>query len=30
VHVDHETQVRTPKRSFDWLAQVVAAQPRDT
>jgi beta-glucosidase len=30
VHVDHETQVRTPKRSFDWLAQVIAAQPRDT
>lgn len=30
VHVDHETHQRTPKRSFDWFAQVIAAQPRDT
>lgn len=25
VHVDYETQKRTPKRSFDWYASVVAA-----
>ena len=25
VHVDFETQKRTPKRSFDWYASVVAA-----
>jgi beta-glucosidase len=25
VHVDYETQKRTPKRSFDWYARVVAA-----
>lgn len=25
VHVDYETQARTPKRSFDWYARVVAA-----
>lgn len=24
VHVDYETQVRTPKRSFDWYADLVA------
>ena len=27
VHVDHDTQVRTPKRSFRWLADVIAHQP---
>ena len=27
VHVDHETQVRTPKRSFQWYADLIAAQP---
>ena len=26
VHVDHETQARTPKRSFEWYAGLVAAQ----
>lgn len=26
VHVDPETQARTPKKSFDWYAQVIAAQ----
>jgi len=28
VHVDHATQQRTPKRSFRWYADLVAAQPR--
>ena len=28
VHVDHETQVRTPKKSFRWYADLVAAQPQ--
>ena len=28
VHVDFETQVRTPKRSFDWYAELIAAQTR--
>ncbi len=27
VHVDYDTQVRTPKRSFDWFAQMIASQP---
>ncbi len=27
VHVDHDTQVRTPKRSFDWFRELIAAQP---
>ncbi|MEJ7833999.1 MAG: GH1 family beta-glucosidase [Nocardioides sp.] len=27
VHVDSETQQRTPKRSFDWYAAMIAAQP---
>jgi beta-glucosidase len=27
VHVDYETQKRTPKRSFQWYADVIAAQP---
>ena len=26
VHVDHTTGARTPKRSFDWYAGVIAAQ----
>jgi beta-glucosidase len=26
VHVDFETQVRTPQRSFEWYADVIAAQ----
>lgn len=26
VHVDHETQVRTSKRSFQWYADLIAAQ----
>ena len=26
VHVDHTTQRRTPKRSFEWYAGVIAAQ----
>lgn len=28
VHVDYDTLVRTPKRSFDWFADVVAAQTK--
>ncbi len=28
VHVDFANQVRTPKRSFDWYARLIAAQPR--
>jgi len=28
VHVDYETQKRTPKRSFDWFARMIAAQPK--
>ncbi len=28
VHVDHDTLVRTPKRSFEWYADLIAAQPR--
>ena len=28
VHVDYETLVRTPKRSFRWYADLVAAQPQ--
>jgi beta-glucosidase len=28
VHVDYETQKRTPKRSFQWYADVIAAQTR--
>lgn len=27
VHVDHATQRRTPKRSFHWFAEMIAAQP---
>ncbi|MGI8523607.1 MAG: glycoside hydrolase family 1 protein, partial [Nocardioides sp.] len=29
VHVDYDTMVRTPKRSFDWYADVIAHQPTD-
>ncbi|WP_246060955.1 GH1 family beta-glucosidase [Nocardioides dongxiaopingii] len=28
VHVDFDTQTRTPKRSFDWYAALIAAQSR--
>ncbi|MFC6287137.1 GH1 family beta-glucosidase [Nocardioides sp. GCM10027113] len=28
VHVDFETQERTPKKSFQWYADMVAAQPQ--
>lgn len=28
VHVDFETQRRTPKRSFEWYAGMIAAQPK--
>jgi beta-glucosidase len=28
VHVDHDTLVRTPKRSFAWYRDLIAAQPR--
>ena len=27
VHVDHETLVRTPKASYHWYADLIAAQP---
>ena len=27
VHVDYDTLERTPKRSFHWYADVIAAQP---
>ena len=30
VHVDFETLRRTPKRSFQWYADLIAAQPRST
>jgi beta-glucosidase len=29
VHVDYETQKRTPKRSFDWYADLIAEHKRD-
>ncbi len=29
VHVDHDTQVRTPKRSFQWYADLIASQAKD-
>lgn len=29
VHVDHATLDRTPKRSFDWFRDLIAAQPRN-
>ncbi len=28
VHVDYETQVRTPKRSFHWYADLIAARTK--
>jgi beta-glucosidase len=28
VHVDHDTLARTPKRSFEWYAEMIAAQPQ--
>ena len=28
VHVDYDTLVRTPKKSFQWYADLIAAQPR--
>ena len=28
IHVDHETQARTPKRSFQWYADLIAAHAR--
>ncbi|MGH3348894.1 MAG: GH1 family beta-glucosidase [Nocardioides sp.] len=28
VHVDYDTLVRTPKKSFQWYADLVAAQPQ--
>ena len=27
VHVDYDTLQRTPKRSFQWYADAIAAQP---
>lgn len=30
VHIDYDTLVRTPKKSFQWYADVIAAQPRQT
>ena len=29
VHVDYDTQERTPKASFDWYAETIKAQPPD-
>jgi beta-glucosidase len=29
VYVDHETQERIPKRSFDWYADMIRVQPPD-
>jgi beta-glucosidase len=29
VYVDYETQARIPKRSFDWYAETIRAQPPD-
>jgi beta-glucosidase len=26
VHVDYETQARTPKKSFDWYRELIASQ----
>ena len=26
VHVDYDSQERTPKRSFEWYAALIAAQ----
>jgi beta-glucosidase len=30
VHIDYETQQRTPKRSFDWYADLIAEHKRDS
>lgn len=30
VHVDYDTLQRTPKRSFQWYADMIAAQPNGT
>ena len=30
VHVDYETQARTPKASFDWYAETIKVQPPDS
>ena len=30
VHVDYDTQVRTPKRSYDWYAEADRGPPRMT
>jgi beta-glucosidase len=30
VHVDRETLARTPKRSFEWYADLIAAQAART
>ena len=29
VHIDYETLRRTPKKSFEWYADVIAAQPAE-
>jgi beta-glucosidase len=29
VHVDYETQQRTPKRSFDWYADLIAGHKHE-
>ena len=28
VHVDYDTLVRTPKKSFGWYADLIKAQPQ--
>ena len=28
VHVDYDTLKRTPKKSFGWYADLIAAQPQ--
>jgi len=30
VHVDYDSLVRTPKRSFDWYAEMIKVQPPDS
>ena len=30
VHVDHETQARTPKASYAWYRDMIAAQRKET
>jgi len=29
VHIDYETQERTPKRSFDWYAALISEHKLD-